>query len=88
MIAHYLRRLSVLEAIGGGRTLEIFYERLHSFAAAFTALFGRDRLPARSILSRFLSTLTPEPIEALGTLFLEDLLARPLGKEKQTRKLL
>jgi hypothetical protein len=28
--------------------------------------------------------LSPEPVEALGTLFLKDLLARPLGKEKQT----
>src|SRR6266568_117947 len=71
-------------AISGERTLEIFYERLQPFAAAFMALFGRDRLPARSTLSRFLSALTPEPVEALRTLFLEDLLARPLGKEKQT----
>jgi len=28
--------------------------------------------------------LTPEPVEALRTLFLEDLLARPLNKERQT----
>jgi hypothetical protein len=40
-------------AISGERTLEIFYERLHPFASAFMALFERERLPARSTLSRF-----------------------------------
>ena len=40
------------------------------------ALFERDRLPSRSALSRFLAALTPEPVEALRTLFLEDLLER------------
>jgi hypothetical protein len=48
------------------------------------ALFGRDRLPARSTLSRFLAALTAEPVEALRTLFLADLLNRPLVPEKQT----
>ena len=48
------------------------------------ALFGRDRLPARSTLSRFLAALTPEPVEALRALFLTDGLSRPLGNEKQT----
>ena len=47
------------------------------------ALFARDRLPSRSALSRFLSALTPEPVEALRTQFLEDLLARPPGNDKQ-----
>ncbi len=71
-------------AISSERTLEAFYERLQPFAATFMALFGRDRLPARSTLSRFLTALTPEPVEALRALFLADGLARPLGKEKQT----
>jgi len=31
-------------ALSGERTLEAFYERLHPFAAAFMALFGRERL--------------------------------------------
>ena len=70
-------------AVSGERTLETFYERLHPFAAAFMALFGRDRLSARSTLSRFLAALTPEPVEALRTLFLEDLLARKVVKEEQ-----
>jgi hypothetical protein len=70
-------------AVSGERTLETFYERLQPFAAAFMALFGRDRLPARSTLSRFLAALTPEPVEALRTLILSDLLARRVGKEEQ-----
>jgi hypothetical protein len=40
-------------AISGEQTLEAFYQRLHPFAAAFMALFGREHLPARSTLSRF-----------------------------------
>src|SRR5260370_6469655 len=48
------------------------------------ALFDRDQLPARSTLSRFLAALTEEPVEALRTLFLDDLLARPLTHDKQT----
>jgi hypothetical protein len=71
-------------AISGERTLEAFYERLQPFAAAYMALFGRDRLPARSTLSRFLAALTPEPVEALRALFLSDGLSRPLGKKQQT----
>lgn len=63
-------------AVSGERTLEAFYERLHPFAPAFMALFGRDCLPARSTLSRFLAALTPEAVEALRALFLEDLLGR------------
>ena len=49
------------------------------------ALFGRDRLPARSTLSRFLAALTQEPVEALRTLFLDDLLARPLARGAHRR---
>jgi hypothetical protein len=74
-------------AISGERTLEAFYERLQPFAVPFMALFERDRLPARSTLSRFLAALTAEPVEALRTLFLEDLLSRPLTNEQQTGNL-
>ncbi len=70
-------------AISGERTLETFYERVQPFASAFMALFGRDRLPARSTLSRFLAALDQPPVEALRALFLEDLLTRPLEKEEQ-----
>src|SRR5205807_8983818 len=62
-------------AISGEETLQAFYQRLHPFAAAFMALFGREHLPARSTLSRFLAALPPEPVEALRALFLSDLLA-------------
>jgi hypothetical protein len=71
-------------AISGERTLQAFYERLQPFAVPFMALFDRDQLPARSTLSRFLAALTSEPVEALRTLFLDDLLSRPLSKERQT----
>jgi hypothetical protein len=71
-------------AINGERTLEAFYERLQPFAVPFMALFGRDRLPSRSALSRFLAALTETPVEALHTLFLDDLLSRPLIPDKQT----
>ncbi|GAC1349904.1 MAG: hypothetical protein NVSMB27_27370 [Ktedonobacteraceae bacterium] len=75
-------------AVSGERTLEAFYERLQPFAVPFMALFERDRLPARSTLSRFLAALTEVPVEALCTLFLDDLLSRPLSNEKQTGSLM
>jgi hypothetical protein len=68
-------------AVSGERTLQAFYERLQPYASAFMALFGRDRLPSRSAFSRFLAALTPEPVEALRTLFLDDLLSRPLAND-------
>src|SRR5256886_6377366 len=71
-------------AISGECTLEAFYERLEPFAVPFMALFERDRLPARSTLSRFLMALTEAPVEALRCLFLDDLLSRPISKEGQT----
>ncbi|HET8842116.1 MAG TPA: hypothetical protein VFN35_11650 [Ktedonobacteraceae bacterium] len=70
-------------AISGERTLEGFYEAVHPFAIPFMALFGRASLPAASTLSRFLAALPAEPVEALRTLFLEDLLARCLSSEEQ-----
>jgi hypothetical protein len=71
-------------AISGECTLEAFYERLQPFAIPFMALFDRDQLPARSTLSRFLAALTEAPVEALRTLFLDDLESRPLSSDKQT----
>jgi hypothetical protein len=69
-------------AISGERTFQDFYESVRPFASAFMALFGRTRLPAASTLSRFLAALPAEPVEALRSLFLEDLLARPLSTEE------
>jgi len=70
-------------AASSERTLEAFYERIDPWADPFMALFGRNRLPARSTLSRFLASLDQAAVEALRTLFLKDLLARPLEKEEQ-----
>jgi hypothetical protein len=47
-------------------------------------LFDREKLPSRSALARDLSSLTPEATKALRTLFLADLLARPLDTERHT----
>ncbi len=78
-------------AISGEGTLEAFYQSRRPFAVPFMALFERDQFPARSTLSRFLAALTEAPVEALRTLFLDDLLSRPLSNdstEKQTGGLL
>ncbi len=74
-------------AISGERTLEAFYEYIQPFAVPFMALFERDQLPSRSALSRFLATLTEAPVNTLRTLFLDDLLSRPLTPDKQTGSL-
>ena len=71
-------------AVSSERTLEAFYESVHPFAAPFMALFGRERLPHRSTLSRFLAALNQAAVEALRTVFLEDFVARPLEKEEKT----
>ena len=71
-------------AISGEHTLEAFYTRLRPWASAFMALFERKDLPSRSALSRWLAALPPEPVEALRTCFLADLLFRPLLPDQQT----
>lgn len=63
-------------ALSGERTLKAYYTRLSPFADAFMALFGRDRLPDRSTLSRFRAALDQGTVEALRTLFQADLVAR------------
>ena len=70
-------------AISGERTLEAFYEAVHPFASVFMALFGRASLPVASTLSRFLAALPAESVEALRSLFQEDVLARRLSPEEQ-----
>src|SRR5438876_7151948 len=56
-------------------------------AQPFMALSDRERLPSLSALSRFLASLTWEATEALRTLFLADLLARPVDTERHTGQL-
>ena len=63
-------------AVSGERSIKAFYERLLPFASPFMALFGRANLPHRGTLSRFLAALDETPMEALRTLFQEDLVAR------------
>ncbi len=63
-------------AISGEPTLAAYYERLQPFATPFMALFGRERLPHRSTLSRFLAALDQASVEALRNVFLQDALAR------------
>jgi hypothetical protein len=63
-------------AVSGEPTLEAFYERLTPFAPTFMALFDRHKLPHRSTLSRFLAALDQPCVEALRTLFQEDLVVR------------
>ena len=63
-------------ALSGEPTLKAFYERLLPFAEPFMALFGRQFLPSRSALSRFLAALDQATVEALRTLFQVDLVAR------------
>jgi hypothetical protein len=72
----------------GERTLEEFYERLLPFAQPFMALFDREKLPSRSALSRFLASVSWEAIEALHTLFLNDLFACSLDTERHTGQLI
>jgi hypothetical protein len=68
-------------ALSGEPTLQTFYERLLPFATPFMALFGRKLLPHRATLSRFLAALDQPTVEALRTLFQEDLVARPLEQD-------
>jgi hypothetical protein len=48
---------------------------------------SRDQLPVRSTFSRFLVALTEPSVEALRTLFLDDLLSRSLTHDRQTGNL-
>jgi hypothetical protein len=63
-------------AVSGEPTLEAFYARLFPFSDAFMALFQRTALPHPSTLSRFLSAIDQVCVEALRTVFQEDLVAR------------
>src|SRR5260370_32559142 len=65
-------------AVSGERTLQAFYQRLLPFAEPFMALFGRANLPHPATLSRFLAALDQGSVEALRTLFQDDLVAPPV----------
>src|ERR1700686_2795932 len=59
-------------AISGEPSFAAFYERLAPFAGPFMALFGREQLPHRSTLSRFLAAMDTSCLEALRALFEQD----------------
>ncbi len=60
-------------ALSGEPTLEPFFDRLQPFAGPFMALFGRERLPHRSTLSRFLADVDAACVDALRQQFAHDL---------------
>lgn len=62
--------------LSGEPTLLAFYDRLAPFASEFMALFGRNRLPHRSTLSRSLAAFDQTCVEALRAIFQKDFLAR------------
>ena len=61
-------------AVSGEPTLEAFFDRLAPFAHPFMALFGRDQLPHRSTLSRFLADIDSPCLDTLRQVFQDDLL--------------
>jgi hypothetical protein len=69
-------------SLSGEGTIEKYYERLRPYAPPFMALFGRNELPSRYALSRFLAAIDQPTVEALRRLFEEDLLSRPLTSEE------
>ncbi len=56
-------------ALSGERTLFDFFERVTPFETTFMALFGRECLPHRSSLSRFLAAVDRPCLEAFRVLF-------------------
>jgi hypothetical protein len=68
-------------AISGEPTFAAFYERLAPFAGPFMALFGREQLPHRSTLSRFLAAMDTSCLEALRALFEQDCFQHGFSQE-------
>jgi hypothetical protein len=69
-------------SLSGEPTIEKYYERLRPFATPFMVLFGRNELPSRYALSRFLAAIDQPTVEALRRLFEEDLFSRPLTEDQ------
>jgi hypothetical protein len=69
-------------AVSGEPTLEAFCDRLAPFAHPFMALFGRDQLPHRSTLSRFLADVDSSCRDALRQVFQDDLLQNGYAGEQ------
>ena len=60
-------------AVSGEVTLAAFFDRLLPFAQPFMALFGRNQLPHRATLSRFLADVDAPCRDALRHAFQDDL---------------
>ncbi len=60
-------------AVSGEPTLQAFVDRLVPFAQPFMALFGRNQLPHRATLSRFLAAVDTACRDALRQVFVTDL---------------
>lgn len=69
-------------AVSGEATLQAFFERLLPFAQPCMALFGREQLPARSTLSRFLAAVDRPCLEAFRRRFLHDRLQHGFSGEQ------
>jgi hypothetical protein len=71
-------------ALSGEATLKEFYEHLKPLGTTFMSLFGRNELPSRYALSRYLSAIDQPTVEALRTVFEKDLASRPLISQGET----
>jgi hypothetical protein len=59
-------------AASGEPTLQAFFDRLVPFAHPFMALFGREQLPHRASLSRFLAAVDAPCLQSLRQVFQDD----------------
>lgn len=66
----------------GEPTLAAFFERLAPFARPFMALFGREHLPHRATLSRFLADMDESCLKALRALFEQDFFQHGFSQEQ------
>ena len=69
-------------AVSSEPTLATFFERLAPFADPFMALFGREQLPHRSTLSRFLADMDKPCVRALRTLFEHECFSHGFSQEQ------
>jgi len=69
-------------AVSGEPTLEAFFDRLAPFAQPFMALFGREQLPHRATLSRFLAAVDSPCRDVLRQVFQDDLLQNGFAGEQ------
>jgi hypothetical protein len=55
--------------VSGMPTLQSFFERTKPFEEVFMGIFGRNQLPSRAALSRFLAAMEPECVQGLRQCF-------------------